>query len=77
MNKFLNFNELFDKAEEYFEKGAYTIALDFINSALLIDIDISTKRLFEAYLLSGDIKIQMKKFIDLIFIKIKNFLYKN
>ena len=41
MNKFLKFNELFDKAEEYFEKEAYTIALDFINSALLIDIDIS------------------------------------
>ena len=66
MNKFLKFNELFDKAQEYFEKEAYTIASDFINSALLIDIDISTKRLFEAYLLSGDIKIQMEKFEDSI-----------
>ena len=60
MNKFLKFNQLFDKAEEYFEKEAYSIALDFINSALLIDIDISTKRLFEAYLLSGDIKYKWK-----------------
>ena len=33
MNKFLKFNELFDKAEEYFEKEAFTIALDFIDTA--------------------------------------------
>ena len=48
MNKFFQFNELYDKAEKYFEKEAFTVALDFIDSAFLIDIDLPTKRLSEA-----------------------------
>ena len=66
MNKFLKFNELFDKAEEYLEKEAFTIALDFINSAFLIDIDLPKTRLYESYMLRGDIRISMEQYKDSI-----------
>ena len=66
MNKFFQFNELFDKAEEYYEKEAFTIALDFIDSAFLIDIELPTKRLSAAYMLRVDIRISMGQYKESI-----------
>jgi len=37
MNKFLEFNRLFDKADDLFDLQAYQIALDLINTALSMD----------------------------------------
>lgn len=62
MNKNLEFNRLFEKAEDLYDCKSYQIALDFINSALSIDTFISQQRLFETYLLRANIQIMMKKF---------------
>ena len=53
MNKIIEFNRLFEKADDLFDRKAYQIALDLINSALSIDTFIPQKRLFEAYLMSS------------------------
>ena len=62
MNKTLEFNQLYEKADDLFERKAYQIALDLINTALSIDTFIPPKSLFEAYLLRADIQIHMKKY---------------
>ena len=54
MNKTLEFNRLFEKADDLCDRQAYQIALDLINTALSIDTFISQKRLFESYLLRGE-----------------------
>ena len=62
MNKILEFNRLFEKADDLCDRQAYQIALDLINSALSIDTFIPQKRLFEAYLMRANIQIHMKKY---------------
>ena len=68
MNKTLEFNRLFEKAEDLFDRQAYQIALDLIKSALSIDTFIPQKRLFEAYLMISELSID----VDTIGVSFRN-----
>ena len=62
MNKFFEFNELYEKANDFYKREASIIALDYINSALELDIFIFPKRKFEAVVLRGLIKAKLGKY---------------
>lgn len=44
MNKFFEFNELYEKANDFYQREASIIALDYINNALELDIFIFPKQ---------------------------------
>ena len=62
MKKSLEFNTLFEKAKDFYDRQEFIIALDYINNALSLDSVISQKGKFEALFLRGEIKIRLDKF---------------
>ena len=63
MNKFFQFNDLYNKAEYFYEIKAYLSCLAYLNKALSFDLPISEVRLSEAFELRGLVKMQLNKYI--------------
>ena len=63
MNKFFQFNDLYSKAEYFYEIEAYLSCLAYLNKALSFDLPISEVRLSEAFELRGLVKMQLNKYI--------------
>ena len=55
MNQIYEFNRLFEKADKYYSSKAYSIALDFIDSAIKLDKYVTNQSLIEAYFLRSEI----------------------
>ena len=55
------FEDLCKKAKDYEKREVYLVALDYINTAMSIDLDHPIK-LSEAYYIRGDIRVLMKQY---------------
>ena len=53
MCKFFQFNELHDKAWQFYERNAYIVSLEYLNEALSLDLAISSTRLSKTFELRG------------------------
>ena len=62
MNKFFRFNELYDKAWQFYERSAYIVSLEYLNEAISLDLAISSTRLSKTFELRGLVKMQLKKY---------------
>ena len=62
MNKFFRFNELYDKAWQFYERNAYIVSLEYLNEAISLDLAISSTRLSKTFELRGLVKMQLKKY---------------
>ena len=62
MNKFFQFNELYDKAWQFYEKNAYIISLEYLNEAISLDLAISSTRLSKTFELRGLVRMQLKQY---------------
>lgn len=66
MNQIYEFNRLSEKADKYYSSKAYSIALDFIESALRLEITIPDRSLIEAYFLKSEINQALGKYQESI-----------
>ena len=66
MNKFFQFNDLYNKAEYFYEIKAYLSSLAYLNKALSFDLPISEVRLSEAFELRGLVKMQLNQYVTSI-----------
>ena len=55
------FEDLCKKAKDYEKRGVYLVALDYINTAMSIDLDHPIK-LSEAYYIRGSIRVSMHQY---------------
>ena len=62
MNSFFHFNELYDKAWQFYERNAYIVSLEYLNEAISLDLAISSTRLSKTFELRGLVKMQLKKY---------------
>ena len=62
MNRFFRFNELYDKAWQFYERNAYIVSLEYLNEAISLDLAISSTRLSKTFELRGLVKMQLKKY---------------
>ena len=63
MNKFFQFNELYDKAWQFYEKNAYIISLEYLNEAISLDLAICSSRLSKTFELRGLVRMQLKQYL--------------
>mgnify|MGYP001263038277 CR=1 FL=1 len=63
MNKFFQFNELYDKAWQFYQRKAYIVSLEYLNEALSLDLAISSTRLSKTFELRGLVKMQLKHYL--------------
>ena len=61
MNKFFQFNDLYTKAEYFYEIKGYLSCLAYLNKALSFDLPFSEIRLSEAFELRGLVKMQLNQ----------------
>ena len=66
MCKFFQFNELHDKAWQFYERNAYIVSLEYLNEALSLDLAISSTRLSKTFELRGLVKMQLKQYLESI-----------
>ena len=66
MNKFFQFNELYDKAWQFYEKNAYIVSLEYLNEAISLDLAISSTRLSKTFELRGLVRMQLKQYLESI-----------
>ena len=62
MNKFFQFNDLYSKAEYFYEIKGYLSCLAYLNKALSFDFPISEIRLTEAFEIRGLVKMQLNRY---------------
>ena len=58
MNRFFQFNDLYDKAEQFYERKLYLISLEYLNRALSFELPITITRLSKAFALRGLVRMQ-------------------
>ena len=63
MNKFFQFNELYNKACQFYERNAYIVSLEYLNEAISLDIAISSTRLSKTFELRGLVRMQLKQYL--------------
>ena len=63
MNKFFRFNELYDKAWQFYERNAYIVSLEYLNEAIALDLAISSTRLSKTFELRGLVRMQLKQYL--------------
>ena len=56
------FNELYDKALQFYQRKAYIVSLEYLNEAISLDLAISSTRLSKTFELRGLVKMQLKKY---------------
>ena len=62
MNKFFRFNELYDKAWQFYERNAYIVSLEYLNEAISLDLSIYSTGLSKTFELRGLVNMQLKKY---------------
>ena len=63
MNKFFQFNELYDKAWQFYQRKAYIVSLEYLNEAISLDLTISSIRLSKIFELRGLVRMQLKHYL--------------
>ena len=63
MNKFFQFNELHDKAWQFYQRKAYIVSLEYLNEAISLDLTISSIRLSKIFELRGLVRMQLKHYL--------------
>ncbi len=63
MNRFFQFNDLYDKAEQFYERKLYLISLEYLNRALSFELPISITRLSKAFALRGLVRMQLNQYL--------------
>ena len=57
------FNELYDKALQFYQRKAYIVSLEYLNEAISLDLTISSIRLSKTFELRGLVRIQLKQYL--------------
>ena len=63
MNKFFQFNELYDRAWQFYQRKAYIVSLEYLNEAISLDLTISSIRLSKIFELRGLVRMQLKHYL--------------
>ncbi len=66
INKFFLYDNLIQKAEIYYKRRKYHLALDIVNEAISLELPLSKQKKVEAYDLRGNIKTQLSFYLDSI-----------
>lgn len=66
INKFFLYDNLIQKAEIYYKRRKYHLALDIVNEAISLELPLSKQKKVEAYELRGNIKTNLSYFLDSI-----------
>ena len=66
MNKFFLYDNLIQKAEIYYKRRKYHLALDIVNEAISLELPLSKQKKVEAYELRGNIKTKLSYYLDSI-----------
>ena len=61
MNKFLLFKYLFAKAQDYYERKKFMIALQYLNETILLSFSLPKKFISDTYELRGIIKMNLNE----------------
>ena len=67
MNKFFQFNELLEEANEFFKRRKYLVSLEYLDRAISLNLTLSKIHLREAYELRGLVKMHLNQYTDAIF----------
>tara|TARA_B100001989_G_C24333249_1_gene361150 strand:+ start:142 stop:528 length:387 start_codon:yes stop_codon:yes gene_type:complete len=63
MNKFFQFNELYDRAWQFYQRKAYIVSLEYLNEAISLDLTISSTRLCKTFELRGLVRMQLNHYL--------------
>ena len=66
INKFFLYDNLIQKAEIYYKRRKYHLALDILNEAISLELPLSKQKKVEAYELRGNIKTKLSYYLDSI-----------
>ena len=66
MNKFFQFNELLEGANEFFKRGKYWVSLEYLDRALSLNLTLSKIHLREVYELRGLVRMNLYQYPDAI-----------
>ena len=66
INKFFLYDNLIQKAEIYYKRRKYHLALDIVNEAISLELPLSKQKKVEAYELRGHIKTKLSYYLDSI-----------
>ena len=66
INKFFLYDNLIQKAEIYYKRRKYHLALDIVNEAISLELPLSKQKKVEAYELRGNIKTRLSYYFDSI-----------
>ena len=66
INNFFLYDNLIQKAEIYYKRRKYHLALDIINEAISLELPLSKQKKVEAYELRGNIKTKLSYYFDSI-----------
>ena len=66
INKFFLYDNLIQKAEIYYKRRKYHLALDIVNEAISLELPLSKQKKVEAYDLRGNIKTKLSYYLDSI-----------
>ena len=66
INKFFLYDNLIQKAEIYYKRRKYHLALDIVNEAISLELPLSKQKKVEAYELRGNIKTNLSYYLDSI-----------
>jgi len=64
INKFFLYDNLIQKAEIYYKRRKYHLALDIVNEAISLELPLSKQKKVEAYELRGNIKTKLSYYFD-------------
>ena len=67
MNKYFQFNELLERANEFFKRRKYWVSLEYLDRAISLNLTLSKIQLREAYELRGLVRMNLYQYPDAIF----------
>ena len=67
MNNYFQFNELLERANEFFKRRKYWVSLEYLDCAISQNLTLSKIQLREAYELRGLVRMNLYQYPDAIF----------
>jgi len=67
LNKYFQFNELLERANEFFKRRKYWVSLEYLDRAISLNLTLSKIQLREAYELRGLVRMNLYQYPDAIF----------
>ena len=67
MNNYFQFNELLERANEFFKRRKYWVSLEYLDRAISLNLTLSKIQLREAYELRGLVRMNLYQYPDAIF----------